>query len=179
MIKLLESNWESIKCRVVNPLWHNKFKSMYESIKLDYDDFESLAGFAMSKAIKNFDPEKSNLYTYATRVIAKKAMTELRDCTQRDVRKTLHVSESVDALDREIVENIPSVGMGDEVSADTLSIKMEKYLTKLSALQKRVLYAMAEGFSNDEIRRMFELSQKELSDACTAIKSYRNVSVLY
>ena len=66
---MLEGNWEKIKTRVILPLWQGKFKSMYESAKLDYDDFESLAGIELSKAMKTFDSEKSNLYTYATRVI--------------------------------------------------------------------------------------------------------------
>ena len=54
---VLGENWDSIKKRVVIPLWNGRFKSMYESIKLDYDDFESLAGIELSKAIKTFDPE--------------------------------------------------------------------------------------------------------------------------
>ena len=92
MIELisLEENWDSIKNRVIIPLWNSKFKSMYESIKLDYDDFESLAGIELAKAIKTFNSKKSNLLTFATGVVTKKAYTELRNCTQRDKRKTLY-----------------------------------------------------------------------------------------
>ena len=86
--EMLEQNWERIKNRVVSPLWHGKFKTMYENAKLDYDDFESLAGVELANAIKTFNPEKSNIYTFATRVVTQKAKTELRNCTQRDKRKT-------------------------------------------------------------------------------------------
>ena len=81
---------------------------MYESLKLDYDDFESMAGEELTKAIRSFNPDKSNLFTYATNVINKKAITEIRNCTQRDVRKASHISQSIDMMDKSIVENIPT-----------------------------------------------------------------------
>ena len=141
---LEEKDWNDIRNKVILPLWNGKFKKMYENIKLDYDDFESLAGFVLSKAIRSFDPEKSNLLTYSTSVITKKAMTELRDCTRRDVRKTLFVSESVDVLDKSIIDNIPakdSVNDLDflELEKETFSPKMKAYLNRLSKLQKKIL----------------------------------------
>lgn len=176
---MLEKNWQKIKDRVISPLWHGKFKSMYESAKLDYDDFESLAGFELSKAMLNFNPDKSNIFTYATDVIAKKAMTELRNCTQRDKRKVLHVAESVDALDETISERIPDNSSDLDVSEDALSEKMKLYLSKLSKLQRDILFAMSEGYTNDEIIKKFKITEKERAEAFSAIKSYRNVSILY
>jgi RNA polymerase sigma factor (sigma-70 family) len=179
---ILEKNWENIKNRVILPLWNSKFRSMYESIKLDYNDFESLAGIELTKAIKTFDPEKSNLYTYATKVITQKAKTELRDCTQRDRRKSLYVSKSIEFLSEQ--KDISFLAIkGDfsisEPQKDTLSDKMVAYLKKLSKLQKQVLFAMAEGYSNDEIITRLNITSKELTDACAALRSYRNVSLLY
>jgi RNA polymerase sigma factor (sigma-70 family) len=153
---------------------------MYEMAKLDYDDFESLAGIELSKAMKTFNPEKSNLFTYATKVITQKAKTELRNCTQRDRRKALHTSESIDFL---IEQNVSFLGADDNFeileSKDALSDKMVAYLNRLSALQKQVLYEMADGYSNDEIIVRLNITSIELADACAAIKSYRNVSLLY
>lgn len=183
MIRLvLENNWRKIKKRVIIPLWHSKFKTMYESIKLDYDDFESLAGIELSKAIDTFDPDKSNLFTYATKVITQKAKTELRNCAQRDRRKALYVSDSIEALSetKDISFLVTGGGFEDlEPSKDILSDKMIAYLNRLSKLQKKVLYAMAEGYSNDEIKARLNISSKTLADACAALRSYRNVSVLY
>ena len=179
---LLEENWQKIKERVILPLWHKKFKSMYENAKLDYDDFESLAEIELCWAVPNFNSNKSNIFTYATMVVTQKAITELRNCTRRDKRKALHVAESIDALDD--AENIPCdtiedclFGLG--LSKDVLSEKMHKYLGRLSKLQKQVLFAMSEGYSNDEIKSVLKISAKELSDACTALRSYRNTSLLY
>ena len=179
---LLEENWQKIKERVIIPLWHGKFKSMYERAKLDYDDFESLAEIELCGAIKSFNPDKSNILTYATRVITQKAMTELRNCTRRDKRKALHVAESIEALENAeniFCNTIDEYLFGFGAPKDVLSEKMDKYLGKLSKLQKQVLFAMSEGYSNEEIKRILRLTSKELSDACTALRSYRNTSLLY
>ncbi len=179
---MLESNWNQIRNKVIIPLWNGKFKSMYESVKLDYNDFESLAGFELTKCMKTFDPEKSNLFTYATNVITQKAKTELRNCTQRDKRKTLYVSESLEFLVEQGGDSAVAVSEYFEISEspkDILSDKMTAYLGRLSKLQKQVLFAMAEGYSNDEIKAGLNITSKEFADACEALKSYRNVSLLY
>ena len=179
---LLGENWKKIQNKVVFPLWNGKFKSMYEKAKLDYNDFESLAGLELSKAMSTFNPKKSNLFTYATTVITQKALTELRNCTQRDKRKALHVAESVDALDEQgnTTLNIVDKYLADsDTSKDVLSDKMTAYLNRLSNLQRRILFMMSEGYSNDEIRRFLDITAREMSDACAALKSYRNVSLLY
>lgn len=170
----LEENWEKIKDKVILPLWNGRFKSMFESAKLDYDDFESLAGIELTKAIKTFDPEKSNLFTYSTKVVSQKAMTELRNCTRRDKRKVLHIAESVDALDSTVAENVPC-----NIIEDDLSEKMKTYLGRLSKLQREILFAMSEGYTNEEIVVKFKITPKEVAEACSAIKSYRNVSILF
>lgn len=176
-MKIFESNWENIRKKVIIPLWNRKFKSMYEHVKMDYNDFESLAALELTKAMKKFNPEKSNLFTYATNVINKKAMTELRDCTQRNVRKVLFISDSVDALDKSIVDNIFYNSTEDDVEG--LSEKMVLYLNRLSKLQRQVLFAISDGYNNDEIIIRLKITPKEMADACTAIKSYRNVSILF
>ena len=68
-LELLQNNWTTIKKKVIVPLWNSKFKSMYEHIKMDYDDFESLVAIELTKAMKTFDPAKSNLFTYTTNLI--------------------------------------------------------------------------------------------------------------
>ena len=175
---LLEENWDKIRQRVVLPLWNKKFKIMYENAKLDYDDFESLAGFELSKAMKTFNPQMSNLFTYATKVISQKALTELRNCTQRDKRKVLHIAENIETLDVNLYI-IPNGIDEKSFDKDVLSDKMTAYLGRLSSLQKQVLFAMSDGYTNDEIKNILNISTKELTDAHVALKSHRNVSLLY
>ena len=173
---LLEESWDQIKKKVILPLWNGKFKTMYERVKLDYDDFESLAGIELTKAIKTFDSEMSNLFTYSTKVVTQKATTELRDCTQRDKRKALYVAESVDALERP--EEIPC-DCDFETPEDAVSEKMKKYLDRLSKLQREVLFAISDGYTNEEIIARFKITTKDMTEICSAIKSYRNISILF
>ena len=133
---ILEDNWEKIKERVISPLWYSKFKLMYENAKLDYDDFESLAGVELTKAMKTFDPEKSNIYTFATRVITQKAKTELRNCTQRDKRKTLHVADSIDIPESPVI-NKPSEEK-QEISELT-ELRVGNFINSLNNNQLRIL----------------------------------------
>lgn len=174
--ELLQNNWKLIQAKVVVPLWKRKFKSMYEGAKMDYDDFESLAGIELTKAIHAFDSEKSNIFTFSTNVITKKAMTELRNCTQRDVRKTLHVSDSVDSLDGHMIENIPNKYRDND---EALSEKMLKYLNRLSKLQRKVLLLQSEGFDNESIKTALKIDEKTFLEALQGIKAYRNISILF
>lgn len=180
MIRLnyLETNWVAIKKKVIIPLWKNKFKSMYESIKMDYNDFESLAGIELTKAIKTFNPEKSNLFTYATNVISKKAMTELRDCTQRDVRKTLYVSDSVDALDNSIVDSIPSKDAKKEISQLT-ELRVGGFVNSLNNNQLRVLILSLLDFESGDIPDMLNISNKTVSQIINSLKDTDLTRVLY
>lgn len=177
-LNYLETNWIAIKNKVILPLWKNKFKSMYESIKMDYNDFESLAGLELTKAIKTFNPEKSNLFTYATNVISKKAMTELRDCTQRDVRKTLYVSDSVDALDNSIVDSIPSKDAKKEISQLT-ELRVGGFVNSLNNNQLRVLILSLLDFESGDIPDMLNISNKTVSQIINSLKDTDLTRVLY
>ena len=87
---------------------------------------------------------------------------------------------SLDALIEEKDTCLLNLIASDErVESETYSDKMIAYLKRLSKLQKQVLYAMSEGYSNDEIKKGLKITSKQLADACAALKSYRNVSLLY
>jgi hypothetical protein len=62
---------------------------------------------------------------------------------------------------------------------DSYSEKMLKYLSKLSMLQKEVLQLTIAGYSSKEIIEKLHITNKQYSDSCAAIHSYRNVSVLF
>ena len=76
-LDLLEDNWNKIVKNVIEPLWYRKFKFMYTSSKLDKDDFVSLADYELTKAFKEYDASQSNVLTYASNVLQRKAKTEL------------------------------------------------------------------------------------------------------
>ena len=180
---ILDERWNDIKNRVVLPLWNGKFKGMYESVKLDYDDFESLAGFELSKAIKNYDPEKSNLYTYATRVISKKAVTELRDCTQRDKRKALHISDSIDVpveddSARTVADTIPDKDNKQEIS-ELSELRLGSFINSLNNNQLRVLALTLLDLDAQDISQTLNISDRTAQSIVRSLKDTDLTRLLY
>lgn len=180
---MLEENWENIRRRVIRPLWNGKFKNQYEKIKLDYDDFESLAGLELSKAMANFSSEKSNLYTYATRVINKKAMTELRDCTQRDKRKTLHISESIDkaAFDDSSKIMIDDIAYEEnkQEASELSELRVGNFVNSLDNNQLRVLILTLLDFDSSDMPHMLNISKKTATNIIHSLKDTELTRVLY
>ena len=179
---LLSENWNGIRNRVILPLWNGKFKGMYEKAKLDYDDFESLAGLELSKAIKYFNPEKSNIYTYSTRVISKKAVTELRNCTQRDKRKALHVAESIDKpadeSTKSIIDNIPCEDNKNQTSELT-ELRVGNFITSLNNDQLRVLILSLLEFDASDMSSMLNISNKTAQNIIRSLKDSDLTRILY
>ena len=65
-----------------------------------------------------------------------------------------------------------------EEREDTYSDKMDKYLNKLSDLQKEVLRLISIGFMPSEILEELHINQKMYEDCYNAIHAYRNTSIL-
>lgn len=174
---LLEDKWKDIRQKVIIPLWNKKFKSMYNNIKMDYDDFESLAGIELSKAIKTYDSSKSNIYTYATRVISKKALTELRNC-MRDKRKTLCVSDSIDRTydndsSNTLADNIPYSNNKEEYS-ELSQLRVGGFVNSLNNNQLRVLILKLLDFDSSDMPDMLNISNKTINEI---IHSFKNANV--
>lgn len=146
----------------------------------DYDDFYSIAGEVLWNCYEKFDSSKGAQFeTYLIGCLVRKFKTRVtfmnrqrRNGGGQDVSLDVLIDEKDTAL-------INLIESDSAVEIETYSDKMVNYLKRLSKLQRQVLFAKAEGYSNDEIRRVLKISAKDLSDACTALRSYRNVSVLY
>ena len=65
-----------------------------------------------------------------------------------------------------------------EEREETYSEKMNKYLGRLSNLQKEVLRLISIGFTPSEILEELHINQKIYEDCYSAIHSFRNTSVL-
>lgn len=146
----------------------------------EYDDFYSIAGEVLWHCCENYDKNKGAQFeTYLINCIIRKFKTRVtymnrqrRNCGSQDV--------SLDALIEERDTSLINlIAVNNKEDSDVYSEKMTKYLGRLSKQQKRVLFAMSEGYSNEEIKRILKLTSKDFSDICDALKSYRNVSVLY
>ncbi len=175
-MEILEENWDRIRNRVVIPLWKNKFKSMYESTKLDYDDFESLAGVELTKAIKTFNPERSNIYTYATRVITQKAKSELRNCTQRDKRRALYTADSIDREGCSVCEKM--VEEKQQVS-ELSELRVGNFINSLNNNQLRILILTLLEFDTTDMPSMLNMSSQTMQTILNSLKNTDLTRVLY
>lgn len=173
---ILEEKWEEIKKRVILPLWNGKFKSMYENAKLDYNDFESLAGIELSKAMNTFDPEKSNIFTYSTRVITQKAKTELRNCTQRDKRKTLYTADSIDNDGCQAYEK--PAEEKQEISELT-ELRVGNFINSLNNNQLRILILTLLDFDVTDMPNMLNMSNQTMQSIANSLKDMNLTRVLY
>lgn len=151
---LLQENWDKIRGKVILPLWNGKFKNMYEKAKLDYDDFESLAGLELTKAMGTFNPQKSNLFTYTTTVLQRKAKTELtfyhRERRARDIE-----AESISKLTDEdaqitLEDLLVDKEQGFE-DAENSQIYKEVLRHLKNTKEKEIIHLSIQGYDDDNI----------------------------
>ena len=58
------------------------------------------------------------------------------------------------------------------------SRRMQLYLSRLSVLQREILNLSSAGYLPHEIREELQITEKQYAECFSAIRSYRNVSVL-
>lgn len=148
--------------------------------QMHYDDFYSIANEVLWRCVEQFDNTKGAQFeTYLIGCLTRKFKTRIT-YMNRKRRNNGGINVSLDALiddgDTCLMNMIASNDMAEPF---TYSDKMNSYLDRLSALQKKVLFALADDHSSEEIKKALNITTTEFSDACTAIKAYRNVSLLY
>lgn len=180
--ELLDKNWDQILRKVIKPLWEIEFRHMYEKNKMDEDDFISLAGLELTKAFQNYNPEKSNVCTYAKNVLSKKAMTELRDCTKRDKRKVNCMSSSLNQpfstdSDTEMIFTIADTTT--EIDDEYSELRVGRFVNALSNQQLRVLILELLDFNVSDMPHMLNISKKTMNDILKGLKNSDLTRVLY
>lgn len=163
-LQLLEENWDSIISKVVEPLWRNKYKSIYESIKMDYDDFESLAGIELTKAFRRFNPQKSNIFTYSTNVLTRKANTELRNAN-RERRRINVLAESLqDKLNDENNSTYEDVAESSFCNEKELYVERAKtnVYRVLKPKEVKVVELSLLGFNNASIAKALKVATEDV-----------------
>nr|DAH15342.1 MAG TPA: RNA polymerase sigma factor [Caudoviricetes sp.] len=176
---LLNSEWDSIRNKAIIPLWKFTYGKKYKSCKLDYEDFESMAGYELSKALPYYDESKSSLVTFARNIISKKANSELKNCIGTDKRAALYSADTLDvpvSKDRDTlkINAVPAQQMEDHSDIN----KIRKYLTKLSATEKDVVIFRLIGFDTDDIVDTLGITKKRYADAIKSMQIYEKASLL-
>lgn len=172
---------------------------------MDYDDFYSRVGWDVALARESFDPTRGKTFKdYIYGVIKLSVWKEMkhRNCGKRQV---IIEKETVDKegniiTEKEYVSNMSldaPVGEEDGMTIGEMlphkstiesdffeeregvySPKMEKYLNKLSPLQREVLRLISIGFMPSEILEELHISKKMYENCYNAIHSYKNISIL-
>ena len=152
----------------------------------DLDDFYSLANEVFWEVMRRYDGSQLfDAFLYSC--LLNKIKTEMTR-RNREKRKADRMSISIDTP----IGDDENTTIGDMI-ADDFSIERELfdkkeegyskrmllYLSRLSNLQKEVLKLNIAGYLPEEIREELHISEKQYADCYAAIRSYRNVSVLF
>ena len=174
--------------------------------EMDYDDFYSQVGWDVSIASKKYNPTDDKSFKEFIYGVIKLSVCKQMTHRNRGKRQLIVEKEIVDEVGNKttIKEYIPTVSLDAPVGEeggmtvgemlahksttetdffekreDTYSDKMNKYLNKLSSLQREVLRLISIGFMPSEILEELHINQKMYEDCYQAIHSYRNISLLF
>lgn len=159
---------------------------IFISALMSYEKTQSFDGFLYSCLYKKFCSEMTK--TFRDKRCKKVKIEEEDDNGEIIVNVKIIPDEYLDApvgdgegstLADMIQSNITVETEIFKEDRDCYSKKMLKYLDKLSALQKRVLWLTIAGYLPEEIREELHINKKQYADCNAAIHSYRNVSVLF
>ncbi len=151
----------------------------------DLDDFYSLANEVFVEVIRRYDGSQA-FESFLYSCLCNRIKTEITR-RNREKRRADRVSVPIDTpigdddnntlgdmiadrfdLEREILEE----------QEGGYSPRVQRYLGRLSGLQKEVLWLGAAGYLPGEIREELHISEKQYADCYAAIHSYRNISLL-
>lgn len=180
--QLSETEWAEIKSRVILPLWKSTYKSMFESLKMDFDDFESMAGYEIAKALPNFDKTQSNICTYAFQIVNRKAKSELRNVGDRARRKALSKASSLNCTVSDNTEDELIDLLADKEKIEYNEINEKRvghFINSLSNQQLRFLILKLLEFDTSDIPDMLHISKKTMNDILSGLRSRELSLILY
>lgn len=173
-LTILEQNWKEINTKVLEPLWNKKFGYMYTSSKLDKDDFVSLAHEELTKAFKDYDTSQSNVFTYATNIMLRKAKTELTHYHRKkrvgDIEAE-SISKLTDEEAQTSLENL-LVDTKNEFEEFESDIMLNEILQSLKNDKERKIISLSvQGVDDKSIAQKVGITTKEISQLRERLKN--------
>lgn len=186
---------------VLEPYCENdmrKLKNMSRSIFMkfneplsnaDYDDFYSVANLVLWQAYNSYDPKMGIKFEgFLHSCLSKKFKTEL-EYRHRQKRVLNHFAVSLDAAS----ENDEEYCLMDCVASDfdtfeevvrrqekdQFQDKVQKYISRLSKQQIRILNMLMDGYKASEIRKILKISSTEYTENLHIMRSYENIKILF
>ena len=182
--------------QIVNSYYKNNAKKLHEMADKilrkfgglsdkDYQDFYSLANEVFVDVMRRYDKKQSFdgfLYSCLSNKF-KSEMTRLN----RQKRQGDRTAVSMDAPKGEddgltigdtIQSDFSMEAAIEEMFDDGYDEKIEKYLSSLSAIQRKIIELKMTDIPVSEIKKNLELSDKQYEQHCNEIKSFEKISIL-
>ena len=152
---------------------------------VDNEDFYSLANEIFVDVIKRYDNSKSfDGFLYSC--LMNKFKTEMtrrnrvkRQADKNSISIDTPIGDDENCTLNDIIADkntIESDFFGE--NKDGYSYQMQKYLSRLSHLQREVLRLISIGFTQKEILEELKINKKQYEDCYNSIHSYKNISIL-
>ena len=166
---LLAEKWNDIEKIVIVPLWKKKYEKLYESVKLDFNDFESLAGYELTKAFQNYKEDISNIFTFSTMVLKRKALAEYRD-RNRDKRKADSYAESLSQKLSENTETTLDAFLEDLTSDENEEIELQEAITAIcksitKTRERKIIELVSKGYEDNKIAEILHINVGTVKNA--------------
>ena len=179
ILSYYENNAKKMKTMIDKILFRLKFNvdnedfySLGNEVFLDvlnrYDGKQDFDGFLYSCLVRKFKTEMTRRNRY------KRQADRMAISIDSPVGEDENMTLSDIIADKDTIEKIFF-----EENEDAYSAEMQRYLSRLSILQREVLRLISIGFNPNEILTELHINKKQYEDCYNAIHSYRNISLLF
>ena len=165
--KMIDKIIFRLKFNVDNEDFYSLGNEIFIDVINRYDGKQQFDGFLYSCLIKKFKTEMTR------RNRQKRQADKMAVSIETPIGENENITLSDIIADKNTIEK-----MFFEESEDTYSVEMQKYLSRLSALQREVLRLISIGFDPNEILTELHINKKQYEDCYNAIHAYRNTSIL-
>ena len=165
--KMIDKIIFRLKFNVDNEDFYSLGNEIFIDVINRYDGKQQFDGFLYSCLIKKFKTEMTR------RNRQKRQADKMAVSIETPIGENENITLSDIIADKNTIEK-----MFFEENEDTYSVEMQKYLSRLSALQREVLRLISIGFNPNEILTELHINKKQYEDCYNAIHAYRNTSIL-
>ena len=157
-----------LKFNVDNEDFYSLGNEVFLDVLNRYDGKQDFDGFLYSCLVRKFKTEMTRRNRY------KRQADRMAISIDSPVGEDENMTLSDIIADKATIEKIFF-----EENEDTYSAEMQRYLSRLSILQREVLRLISIGFNPNEILTELHINKKQYEDCYQAIHSYKNISLLF
>ena len=165
--KMIDKIIFRLKFNVDNEDFYSLGNEIFIDVINRYDGKQQFDGFLYSCLIKKFKTEMTR------RNRQKRQADKMAVSIETPIGENENITLSDIIADKNTIEK-----MFFEENEDTYSAEMQKYLSRLSVLQREVLRLISIGFNPNEILTELHINKKQYEDCYNAIHAYRNIEIL-